>query len=52
MAPQIIAYVIGVILVFAGINILLLSRVLSNASKKADSSVFRFGEYEVYRNRK
>ncbi len=53
-APEIIAYVIGVLLILAGANLLLLSKAVKDASKPGggDSSVFRFGEYEIFRNRK
>jgi multisubunit Na+/H+ antiporter MnhC subunit len=51
-APELIAYFVGTILIFAGANLLLLSYGVRKTSPKNDASVFRFGSYEIFRNRK
>lgn len=53
IAPEFIAYFIGTILILIGANLLLVSYGVHRASKGQDSqSGFRFGDYEIIRNRK
>ncbi len=52
-APELIAYFIGTILILVGANMLLVSYGVHRANKGQDaSSGFRFGDYEIIRNRK
>lgn len=52
-APELIAYFIGTILILVGANLLLVSYGVHRAGKGAGSaSGFRFGDYEIIRNRK
>jgi multisubunit Na+/H+ antiporter MnhC subunit len=52
-APQLIAYVIGTVLVLIGANILLVWFAARRATKQSgDGTFFRFGDYEISRRRK
>lgn len=56
IAPQLIAYLLGTLLIFVGANFVFLSLLARRASRKAEgggeSSGFRFGEYEIIRKRR
>ena len=52
-APELIAYFIGTLLILAGMNLLLISYGVYRSHKTDEpSSGFRFGDYEITRNRK
>lgn len=52
-APELIAYFIGTILILVGANLLLVSYGVHRANKGSEAaSGFRFGDYEIIRNRK
>lgn len=52
-APDLIAYFIGTLLILIGANLLMVSYGIHRATKKDEpSSGFRFGDYEIIRNRK
>lgn len=56
VAPQLIAYLVGTLLIFVGANFLLVSFLARRAQRKeggeGESSGFRFGEYEIIRKRR
>ncbi|MFZ3232277.1 MAG: hypothetical protein WA194_01870 [Patescibacteria group bacterium] len=53
IAPEFIAYFIGTLLILVGANLLLVSYGVHRANRKDEpSSGFRFGDYEIIRNRK
>lgn len=53
-APDLVGYFVGTILILVGANLLLVSYGFHRAKKAGEpkSQGFRFGDYEIIRNRK
>lgn len=52
VAPEFIAYFLGIILILIGGNLLLLSYGIQRSAKKESPPSFQFGDYEISRKRK